>query len=61
MTDKEWRSFVQLYRELWKAYADLAMMPAMLMAGEFAVRKNQTAELMNAVTGWTNKLEKARE
>ena len=61
MTDEEWNSSVQLYRELWKAYADLAMMRAMLMAIEFAVRKDQPAEMMNALSDWMNKLEKARD
>ena len=61
MTDREWDSFARIYRELWKAYADMAMMRATLVAAEYAVRKDQPAELMNALSGWMNKLEKARD
>jgi hypothetical protein len=33
----------------------------MLMAAEFALRKNHQSELTNTLSDWVNKLEKARE
>jgi hypothetical protein len=50
MTDHEWDSFVRLYRELWKAYADLATMRAMLTTSELAAEQNRPDMAMKAVS-----------
>jgi hypothetical protein len=60
MTEHEWDSFVQLYRELWKAYADMATMRTMLTTSEFAAEQNNPEIAMKAVRGWTARLEKSR-
>jgi hypothetical protein len=60
MTDHEWDSFVQLYRELWKAYADLATMRIMLVTADFAARTNRPDIAMDAVRDWRTRAEKAR-
>jgi Trp operon repressor len=60
MTDHEWDSFVQLYRELWKAYADLATMRTMLTTSEFAAEQNRPDIAMKAVRGWMARLGKSR-
>ena len=41
MTVQEWDSFVKLYREIWKAHADLATLRTMLTMAEFAAQQNQ--------------------
>jgi hypothetical protein len=60
MTDHEWDSFVRLYRELWKAYADLATMRTMLTTSELAAEQDRPDMAMKAVRGWTARLEKSR-
>jgi phosphoenolpyruvate synthase/pyruvate phosphate dikinase len=60
MTEHEWDSFVQLYRELWKAYADMATMRTMLTTSEFAAEQNQPEIAVKAVRGWMARLEKSR-
>ena len=60
MTDQEWASFVQLYRELWKAYADLATARIVLTIADFEARSNRPEMLMQTVREWRTTLDKAR-
>ena len=41
MTEQEWNSFAPLYREIWKAHADLATLRTMLTMAEFAAEQNK--------------------
>lgn len=60
MTDQEWASFVQLYRELWKAYADSATLRIVLTIADFEARSNRPEMAMQTVREWRTMLEKAK-
>ena len=60
MTDSEWDSFTQLYREIWKAHADLATLRTMLTMAEFAAQQSRLEMAAKAITGWQARLEKSR-
>src|SRR6266700_1123549 len=60
MTDREWDSFVQLYREIWRAQAELATLRTMLTTAELAAQQNRPDIAATAITGWKARLEKSR-
>jgi hypothetical protein len=60
MTVQEWDSFVKLYREIWKAHADLATLRTMLTMAEFAAQQNQPEMVARLIAGWQARLEKSR-
>ena len=60
MNEQEWESFAGLYREVWKAHADLASLRTMLTMAEFAAQQNRSDMAAKAVAGWQERLEKSR-
>lgn len=60
MTEREWDSFTRLYREIWKAHADLAALRTMLTTAEFAAQQNRLDIAAKAVAGWQERLERSR-
>jgi hypothetical protein len=60
MTEHEWGSFVRLYREIWKAHADLATLRTMLTMAGFAAQQNQPEMVATLIAGWQARLEKSR-
>ena len=60
MTEQEWDSFARLYREIWKAHADLATLRTMLTVAESAAKQNRPDIAAKAVAGWQERLEKSR-
>ena len=60
MTEQEWESFARLYRDVWKAHAELASLRTMLTIAEFAVQQNRPDMAAKAIAGWQERLEKSR-
>jgi hypothetical protein len=60
MTEREWESFARLYREVWKAHADLASLSTMLTMAEFAAQQNRLEMAAKAIAGWEPRLERSR-
>ena len=60
MTEQEWDSFARLYREIWKAHADLATLRTMLTTAEFAAHRNRPDVAAKAIAGWQERLERSR-
>lgn len=60
MTEQEWNSFARLYREIWKAHADLATLRTMLAMAEFAAQQNKLDIAAKAIACWQERLEKSR-
>ena len=60
MTEQEWNSFARLYREIWKAHADLATLRTMLTMAEFAAEQNKLDIAAKAIAGWQERLERSR-
>jgi hypothetical protein len=60
MTEQEWDSFARLYREIWKARADLATLRTMLTMAEFAAQQNKLDVAAKAIAGWQERLERSR-
>ena len=61
MTNEEWDSFVSLYREIWRAHADMATLRTMLKTSEIAAEQNRTDVATAAVRGWEARLERSRK
>jgi hypothetical protein len=59
MTEREWDSLTRLYREIWKAHADLATLRTMLTVAEFAAQQNRPDMASKAIAGWQERLEKS--
>ena len=60
MTEQQWGSFAGLYREIWKAHADLATLRTMLTMAEFAAHQNKPDIAAKAIAGWQERLERSR-
>jgi hypothetical protein len=61
MTDQEWDHFVELYRELWKAYADIATYKTMLKGAEFAMRDDRPDMARQTLSGWEERMIEIRK
>lgn len=60
MTELEWDAFARLYREVWKAHADLATLRIMLTTAELAAQQNRADIAVKAIAGWQERLRKSR-
>ncbi len=60
MTDREWDSFSQLYRQIWKAHAELATLRTMLTTAEIAALQDRPDIAAKAIAVWKARLEKSR-
>lgn len=61
VSTEEWEAFRVLYRQLWKAHADLATLRTMLKTSELAASQNRPDIAIAAVKGWEERLERARQ
>lgn len=60
MTKLEWDAFARLYREVWKAHADLATLKTLFTTAEFAAQQNRADIAAKAIAGGQERLEKSR-
>jgi len=60
VSSEEWELFVSLYRQVWRAHADLATLRTMLRTSELAAAKDRSDVAVAAIKGWEARLEKSR-
>lgn len=61
MTDQEWNNFVELYRELCVARADIWAMGAMLKAVRLALDNERRDMAMRTVSDWEQRMPEIRQ
>jgi hypothetical protein len=61
MTDQEWAHFVEIYRELCKARADIWALSSMLRAIRLALRDDRPDMAMLTVSDWEQRMPVIRQ
>jgi len=61
MNDQEWNNFVELYRELCTARADMWAMGVMLKAARYALQEERPDQAMRTLTDWEQRMSAIRQ
>jgi len=61
MTDQEWAHFVEIYRELYTARADIWAMGGMLRAVRLALQDDRPDQAMRVVSDWEQRMPEVRK
>jgi hypothetical protein len=61
MNDQEWAHFVEIYRELCTARADIWAMGVMLKAAHLALQDDRPDQAMRTLTDWEQRMTAVRQ
>ncbi len=61
MTDQEWAHFVEIYRELCKARADIWALSSMIRAVRLALQDDRPDMAMQTVANWEERMPEIRQ
>jgi hypothetical protein len=61
MTDQEWDHFVEIYRELCTARADMWAMAVMLRAARLALQDDHPDQAMRTLSDWEGQMPEIRQ